>query len=103
MAGAMQWLSSGVAFARLSWLLRMGLEEPLKTQIMGVALTSESVTGFGCRPTQTAPRAQRGRRSKAAREGRRGLWGTRLSGRYGDLAGAVGAASALCSRQRCRR
>ena len=61
------------------------------------------VTGFGCRPTRTPPRAHLGRRSKAAREGRRGLWGTRLSGRYGDLAGAVGAASALCSRQRCRR
>ena len=31
------------------------------------------------------------------------MWGTRLSGRYGDLAGAVGAALALCSRQCCRR
>jgi hypothetical protein len=35
-----------------------------------------------------------GRRPKASREGKRGEWGTRLSGRYGDLAGATGAAGA---------
>ena len=41
-------------------------------------LTSARVTGFGCRPTQTYPRAP-GRRPKAANEGNRGL-GAPLSG-----------------------
>src|SRR5262245_15820288 len=38
------------------------------------------------------------------REGRRGKWGTRLSGHYGDLAGGCGAASAdRCGRGGGRR
>jgi hypothetical protein len=41
----------------------------------------------------------RGRRPKAAKEGKRGEWGTRLSGRYGDLAGADGAAGARGGRE----
>src|ERR1700722_13780247 len=31
-----------------------------------------------------------GRRPKASKEGKRGQWGTRLSGHYGDLAGSDG-------------
>ena len=49
------------------------------------------VTGFGCRPITTLSTRTTGRRSKAAGEGRRGEWGTRLSGLYGDLVGADGA------------
>jgi hypothetical protein len=46
------------------------------------------------------PRAL-GRRPKASRDGKRGEWGTRLSGRYGDLAGATGAAGAGGDGGRC--
>jgi hypothetical protein len=42
-----------------------------------------------------------GRRPKASKEGKRGGWGTRLSGRYGDLAGADGAAGAGGGGGRC--
>jgi len=64
----------------------------------------EVVTGFGCRPPSlSSPQASRspGRRSKAAGEGKRERVGDPVSGRYGDLADAVGAASAWCNRQRC--
>jgi hypothetical protein len=48
------------------------------------------VTGFGCRPsagtsTRTTGPAFESRQGRKARD-----WGTRLSGRYGDLAGADG-------------
>jgi hypothetical protein len=42
-----------------------------------------------------------GRRPKASKEGKRGEWGTRLSGRYGDLAGTDSAADAGGGRGRC--
>jgi hypothetical protein len=38
---------------------------------------------------------------EVGREGKRGEWGTRLSGRYGDLAGATGAAGAGGDGGRC--
>jgi len=40
-------------------------------------------------------RRRRGRRPKAAREGKRGGKGTRISGRYGDLTGSDGAAASV--------
>ena len=54
---------------------------------------SEIVTGFGCRPMLKLTTRTEGRCPKAAREGKRGKWGTRLSGRDGDLGGRCGAAS----------
>ena len=54
---------------------------------------SVHVTGFGCRPMAKLTTRTEGRCPKAAREGKRGKWGTRLSGRYGDLGGRCGAAS----------
>jgi hypothetical protein len=49
-----------------------------------------NVTGFGCRPstdtsTRTTGPAFESRQGRKARD-----WGTRLSGRYGDLVGADG-------------
>ena len=46
-----------------------------------------------CRPMAKLTTRSEGRCPKAAREGKRGKWGTRLSGRYGDLGGRCGAAS----------
>ena len=57
----------------------------------GTAVMAAFVKGFGCRPLQNLVAAPTGRRPKAAGEGRRGEWGTRLSGLYGDLVGADGA------------
>jgi hypothetical protein len=61
-----------------------------------VALPEDRVTGFGCRPFTNVAARTEGRRSKAARERSRGTWGTRFSGRYGDLGSAVGATGAFC-------
>lgn len=47
------------------------------------------------------PRAPRGRRPKAAREGKRGGKGSRIKLRYGDLVGADSAAGVRGSRRRC--
>ena len=53
-------------------------------------LTAGIVKGFGCRPsadpsTRTTGPAFESRQGRKARD-----WGTRISGRYGDLAGADG-------------
>jgi len=50
-----------------------------------------SVTGSARRPINPLSTRTTGRRSQAAGEGRRGEWGTWLSGLYGDLVGADGA------------
>ena len=80
-----------IAPVRCSALARplAGVERTLS----GARATDANVTGFGCRPMTSPSTRTEGRRPKAAREGRRGKWGTRLSGRYGDLAGRCGAAS----------
>jgi hypothetical protein len=46
-----------------------------------------------CRPARTLPRA-RGPAFES-RQGRKARLGTRISGRYGDLAGGIGAAGTL--------
>ena len=53
------------------------------------------VTVFGCRPGTHAAAGTEGRRSKTARERSRGEEGTRLSGRYGELVAAGGAAGGV--------
>ncbi len=64
---------------------------------------SAVVTGFGCRPHGVDGHEQRGQRSKAARQGRRGKFGTRFSGPYGEFVGADGAARSLRWLRECCR
>ena len=53
--------------------------------LVGSVAVSASVTGFGCRPMTSPSTRTEGRCPKAAREGRRGRWGTRLSGQTMEI------------------
>ena len=76
------WLNFPSAIGEeLSWLSRSAF-----------TFWSASVTGFGCRPYTDLDAVATGPAFES-RQGRKArVWGTRFSGRYGDLAGAVGAA-----------
>jgi len=53
------------------------------------------VTGFGCRPFTDFDAGATGPAFES-RQGRKArVWSTRISGRYGDLAGAIGATGTL--------
>jgi hypothetical protein len=57
--------------------------------------TGEVVTGFGCRPYTDVDAGETGPAFES-RQGRRArVWGSRISGLYGDLAGAMGVAGTL--------
>jgi hypothetical protein len=59
------------------------------------------VTGFGCRPYTDFDAGETGP-ALESRQGRRArVWGSRISGLYGDLAGAMGVAGTLWGAQRC--